>query len=288
MNDQIEILGYKTRHFDICKRAVEAFSVIKPVLSKLSEKARQEVLEAVRYQDEAFKIEKSLYETAVESEYNDSVEEAYMLFMLSIYSIGKIDAELQLDLIEMFDYIPMHIEQIRHPTKRINPALPEKEMEEKKMNRKEFGEGRMARASLRKIIMYAGELLSHIRPEAELEGWIQNKISDMDHGIEAVYTYYKFGEKYDLAPTPVHSEETAPIPPTVSEIPPTVSMVPHMCALSVKHETLGFGMCIPTTHSLNKDGEVHFYDVVFSNGIAKGVPAKELTILESKSHIHDM
>ena len=284
MNDQIEILGYKTRHFDICKRAVEVFSEIKPTLSKLSEKARQEVLTAVRYQDEAFKIEKTLYDTAAEDQYSDSVEEAFMLFMLSIYSIGKIDAELQLDLIEMFDYIPMHLEQIRHPTKKINPALPEKEvMEEKTVKIKEYGEGRMARASLRKIIMYAGELLAHIRPEDELEGWVQAKISDMDHSIEAVYTYYKFGEKYDLAPKPVHStneeheEEYAPKPPSVQ----------HMCALSVKHDTLGFGMCIPTTHSLNEKGEVHFYDVVFSNGIAKGVPASELTILESKSHMHD-
>jgi hypothetical protein len=284
MENQIELLGYKTKHFDICKRAVEVFSDIKEMLPQLSAKARSEVLAAVKAQDEAFKIEKSLYETAIENEYSDSVEEAYMLFILSIYSIGKISEELEIDLIEMFDYIPMHLEQIRHPTKSINPALPKKEMEEQKMIRKEYGEGRMARASLRKIIMYAGELLAHIRPEDELEGWTQAKISDMDHSIEAVYTYYKFGEKYDAKPQPVHEYENeieeydeAPKPPSVN----------HMCALSVKHETLGFGMCIPTTHSLNEKGEVHFYDVVFSNGIAKGVPAKELTIIESKSHMHD-
>lgn len=286
MDNQLELLGYKTKHFDICKRAYDVFSSIKQMLPELSTKAREEVLTAVKYQDSAFGIEKSLYETSVEDSYNDNVEEAYMLFMLSIYSIGKIDAELELDLIEMFDYIPMHLEQIRHPTKSINPALPKKDMEEKKMIRKEYGEGRMARASLRKIIMYAGELLAHIKPEDELEGWIQTKISDMDHGIEGVYTYYKFGEKYDLVPTPVHNNEYERDEDDMPK-PPSMSQVPHMCALSVKHDTLGFGMCIPTTHSLNKDGEVHFYDVVFSNGIAKGVPAKDLTIIESKSHMHD-
>ena len=45
-------------------------------------------------------------------------------------------------------------------------------------------------------------------------------------------------------------------------------------------------MCIPTTHSLDEKGNVNFYDVIFSNGIAKNVPAKDLKILESKSHVH--
>jgi hypothetical protein len=55
-------------------------------------------------------------------------------------------------------------------------------------------EGKMARASLRKTIAYATELLSMIKPTDELEPWVQNKINDLDHYIESVYGYYKFGE----------------------------------------------------------------------------------------------
>jgi hypothetical protein len=58
-------------------------------------------------------------------------------------------------------------------------------------------EGKMARSSLRKTIAYASELLGMIKPEDELEPWVQAKINDMDHYIEAVYGYYKFGETMD-------------------------------------------------------------------------------------------
>ena len=55
-------------------------------------------------------------------------------------------------------------------------------------------EGKMARNSLRKAIAYSSELLNIINPTDELEPWVQAKINDMDHHIEAVYGYYKFGE----------------------------------------------------------------------------------------------
>jgi hypothetical protein len=55
-------------------------------------------------------------------------------------------------------------------------------------------EGKMARASLRKNIAYSTELLDMIKPEAELEPWIQDKLSQTDHHIEAIYGYYRFGE----------------------------------------------------------------------------------------------
>lgn len=58
-------------------------------------------------------------------------------------------------------------------------------------------EGKMARASLRKAITYSTELLDMIKPEAELEPWIQDKLSQTDHHIEAVYGYYRFGEWLD-------------------------------------------------------------------------------------------
>jgi hypothetical protein len=60
-----------------------------------------------------------------------------------------------------------------------------------------MSEAKMARASLKKTIAYATELLTMIGKDAELEAWIQTKISDMDHHIESVYGYYKFGDSED-------------------------------------------------------------------------------------------
>ncbi len=60
-----------------------------------------------------------------------------------------------------------------------------------------MSEARMARASLKKTIAYATELLTMIGKDDELEAWIQSKISDMDHHIESVYSYYKFGDDED-------------------------------------------------------------------------------------------
>lgn len=60
-------------------------------------------------------------------------------------------------------------------------------------------EGKMARSSLRKTVAYSTELLNIIKPTDELEPWVQNKINDMDHYIESVYGYYKFGEGLEEA-----------------------------------------------------------------------------------------
>jgi hypothetical protein len=57
-----------------------------------------------------------------------------------------------------------------------------------------MSEAKMARASLKKTATYATELLGMIGKDAEIEGWVQAKITEMDHQIEAVYSYYKFGD----------------------------------------------------------------------------------------------
>ncbi len=71
-----------------------------------------------------------------------------------------------------------------------------------------MSEAKMARASLKKTIAYATELLMLIGKEDDLEGWIQAKITEMDHNIDAVYSYYKFCE---------HDEEESEEEETESE-----------------------------------------------------------------------
>jgi hypothetical protein len=268
--------------------AVIVFTKLKGMIPDMSKQSRDDVLAAIRYQDSMFGIEKALYEIGSMEVDMEQVEEAVMLSHLVTYAMGMVSAEMDIDIIDEFDYLPMHIEQIRHPYKKINPALPDKVADEAKTmygelttmdKEKEIGEGRMARATLRKLIMYSGEMLSMIQPDDELESWVQAKMGEMSHMIESIHTYYKFGERAQPEPQAVHAEESAPLPPTAQG-------VEHVCALSVQHATMGFGMCIPTTHSLDEKGNVNFYDVIFSNGIAKNVPAKDLKIIESKSHVH--
>ena len=288
MENQVEIMGYTTKNFDICMSAVIVFTKLKGMIPDMSKQSRDDVLAAIRYQDSMFGIEKALYEIGSMEVDMEQVEEAVMLSHLVTYAMGMVSAEMDIDIIDEFDYLPMHIEQIRHPYKKINPALPDKVVDEVKTmygelttmdKEKEIGEGRMARATLRKLIMYSGEMLSMIQPDDELESWVQAKMGEMSHMIESIHTYYKFGERAQPEPQAVHAEESAPLPPTAQG-------VEHVCALSVQHATMGFGMCIPTTHSLDEKGNVNFYDVIFSNGIAKNVPAKDLKIIESKSHVH--
>lgn len=57
-----------------------------------------------------------------------------------------------------------------------------------------MSETKMARASLKKTVAYATELLNMIGKDDDIEGWVQAKITEMDHNIEAVYSYYKFCE----------------------------------------------------------------------------------------------
>ena len=221
MENQVELMGYTTKNFDICMGAVQAFTKLKAMIPDMSKQSREDVLSAMKYQDAMFGIEKALYEIGSTEVDMDQVEEAVMLSHMTTYAIGMVSAELDMEIVDMFDYLPMHIEQIRHPYKKINPALPDKAVEEEKKmygeittmdKEKEYGEGRMARASLRKLIMYAGEMLSMIEPEDEMESWVQAKMAEMDHMIEAVYTYYKFGERYEPKPQAVHADEQSLYP----------------------------------------------------------------------------
>ena len=60
----------------------------------------------------------------------------------------------------------------------------------------------------------------------------------------------------------------------------------HNCASKVKHEEYGIGKCIKEMHTLDEDGNVSHYDVIFSNKIIKNVPSSSLEILEGSMHEH--
>ena len=60
----------------------------------------------------------------------------------------------------------------------------------------------------------------------------------------------------------------------------------HDCASKVKHEEYGFGNCIKEMHTLDEDGNVSHYDVLFGSKLVKNVPADSLKIIEGMYHEH--
>lgn len=62
--------------------------------------------------------------------------------------------------------------------------------------------------------------------------------------------------------------------------------IAHDCAKHVVHEQWGRGQCIPEEHTLDNDGTVSHYDVMFDHGVEQDVPATKLEILMSEMHGH--
>ena len=102
MNNQIELMGYKTKNFDISREALETFTYLKSVLTNISEVSRKDILKALKYQDAMFGIEKFIKNIGIESLKDPQIEEALMLSQLVTYSAGLVAAELDLELIDLF------------------------------------------------------------------------------------------------------------------------------------------------------------------------------------------
>ena len=60
----------------------------------------------------------------------------------------------------------------------------------------------------------------------------------------------------------------------------------HDCASKVKHEEYGIGNCVKGMHTLDEEGNVSHYDVLFEHGVEKNVDASTLEVLEGMYHEH--
>ena len=60
----------------------------------------------------------------------------------------------------------------------------------------------------------------------------------------------------------------------------------HDCATHGEHSEWGAGVMIKEMHTLDEDGNITHYDVVFEHGIEKNVPVEELNITMSERHEH--
>ena len=67
---------------------------------------------------------------------------------------------------------------------------------------------------------------------------------------------------------------------------PTIKKVKHSCATKVEHAEWGRGNCLKEMHSLDEQGNVSHYDVMFEHGLEQDVPVQSLNVLEEGMHEH--
>ena len=67
---------------------------------------------------------------------------------------------------------------------------------------------------------------------------------------------------------------------------PTIKKVKHSCATKVEHPEWGKGNCLKEMHSLDEQGNVSHYDVMFEHGLEQDVPVQSLNVLEEGMHEH--
>ena len=74
--------------------------------------------------------------------------------------------------------------------------------------------------------------------------------------------------------------------PAGQEGKPTIKKVEHSCATKVEHTEWGKGNCLKEMHTLDEEGNITHYDVMFEHGLEQDVPVPTLNILVSEMHEH--
>ena len=74
--------------------------------------------------------------------------------------------------------------------------------------------------------------------------------------------------------------------PAGTEGKPEVKKVKHSCATKVEHSEWGKGNCLKEQHTLDEDGNITHYDVMFEHGLEQDVPVPTLNILVKEYHEH--
>ena len=67
---------------------------------------------------------------------------------------------------------------------------------------------------------------------------------------------------------------------------PSIKKPKHACATKVEHPEWGAGNCLKEQHTLDEDGNVSHYDVMFEHGLEQNVPVQTLNVTLSEYHEH--
>ena len=67
---------------------------------------------------------------------------------------------------------------------------------------------------------------------------------------------------------------------------PSIKKPKHACATKVEHPEWGAGNCLKEQHTLDEEGNVSHYDVMFEHGLEQNVPVQTLNVTLSEYHEH--
>ena len=67
---------------------------------------------------------------------------------------------------------------------------------------------------------------------------------------------------------------------------PSIKKPKHACATKVEHPEWGAGNCLKEEHTLDEEGTVTHYDVMFEHGLEKNVPVQTLNVIDEAVHEH--
>jgi len=74
--------------------------------------------------------------------------------------------------------------------------------------------------------------------------------------------------------------------PKGEEGKPSVKKVKHSCVTKVEHPEWGAGNCLSEMHTLDEEGNVSHYDIMFEHGLEKNVPADSFKVTREAVHEH--
>ena len=74
--------------------------------------------------------------------------------------------------------------------------------------------------------------------------------------------------------------------PKGEEGKPDVKKVKHSCVTKVEHPEWGAGNCLSEMHTLDEEGNVSHYDIMFEHGLEKSVPADSFKVTREAVHEH--
>ncbi len=105
--ENIEVFGYQTEHFDICKSAVMLFAKLKSAQKELTQEYARK---SAQFLDKVFGIEKDVVEEG--SAAPEQIEEALDMSNLFAYELGCVGARMKKDYTRDIAFIKMHLMEI--------------------------------------------------------------------------------------------------------------------------------------------------------------------------------
>ena len=303
----IDVFGYQTEHFDICKSAVMLFEKLKE--KNLEGMAVDHAKKAAQHIDKVFEIEKDVVEEG--SAAPEQMEEAVDNNMLFGYEIGALSMHIDEDLTRDTAFHKLHIMEIAN---RFDGSMTEyganttygtsfahgsaeEEVSESKIN--EIS----TKAGLEDVIKGRTSAIEGIKMSKDLAQGMMDFINRSPYGRKYGKQIMKgriasligpanaFGiERYLSPKAKKEFKDVYKKHGPKREVKEAAPGYMHDCASRVIHKEHGAGTCIPEQHNLVKEGKkwiVTKYDVKFDSGkIVRNVPVNELKIVSESHHGH--